>query len=66
METMTREEIKVGQVTIRFLVESEDSNGSVTVFEAGVPAGPGCPRAQPRRLRGDDRRRRRRADLDGG
>ena len=30
METMTREEIKVGQVTIRFLVESEDSNGSVT------------------------------------
>ena len=43
METMTREEIKVGQVTIRFLVESEDSNGSVTVFEAGVPAGARVP-----------------------
>jgi len=27
METMTRREIKVGQVTIRFLVEREDSNG---------------------------------------
>ena len=43
METMTREEIEVGQVTIRFLVESEDSNGSVTVFEAGVPAGARVP-----------------------
>ena len=43
METMTREAIKVGQVTIRFLVESEDSNGSVTVFEAGVPAGARVP-----------------------
>jgi quercetin dioxygenase-like cupin family protein len=43
METMTGEEIKVGEITIRFLVESEDSNGSVTVFEAGVPAGARVP-----------------------
>ena len=45
MEAMTRDEIKVGEVTIRFLVESEDSNGSVTVFEAGVPAGARVPAA---------------------
>ena len=45
METMTGEEIKVGEITIRFLVESEDSNGSVTVFEAGVPAGARVPSA---------------------
>jgi hypothetical protein len=45
METMTGEEIKVGEITIRFLVESEDSNGSVTVFEAGVPAGARVPAA---------------------
>jgi quercetin dioxygenase-like cupin family protein len=33
------EEIKVGEVTIRFLVEGQDSGGSVAVFEFHVPAG---------------------------
>ncbi len=39
METMTREEIKVGPLAIRFLVEGEESGGSVAVFEFDVPAG---------------------------
>ena len=39
MTTSTREEIKVGQMTIRFLVEGEQSAGSVAVFEFDVPAG---------------------------
>jgi quercetin dioxygenase-like cupin family protein len=39
MPTMTREEIKVGDLAIRFLVEGEESGGSVAVFEFGVPAG---------------------------
>jgi quercetin dioxygenase-like cupin family protein len=39
MTTSTREEIKVGQMAIRFLVEGEQSAGSVTVFEFDVPAG---------------------------
>ena len=39
MATITREEIKVGQLEIRFLVEGEESGGSVAVFEFDVPAG---------------------------
>ena len=39
MTTSTREEIKVGQMAIRFLVEGEQSAGSVAVFEFDVPAG---------------------------
>jgi quercetin dioxygenase-like cupin family protein len=39
MTTSTREEIKVGQMAIRFLVEGEQSEGSVAVFEFDVPAG---------------------------
>src|SRR5881227_1185917 len=39
MTTSTREEIKVGQMTVRFLVEGEQSAGSVAVFEFDVPAG---------------------------
>src|SRR5436309_10161535 len=39
MTTETREEIKVGEMTIRFLVEGEQSTGSVAVFEFDVPAG---------------------------
>src|SRR5436190_8817102 len=35
---MDKATIHVGAVTIRFLVEAEDSGGSVTVFEAGIPA----------------------------
>src|SRR4051794_27408779 len=39
MATSTREEIKVGEMTIRFLVDGEQSTGSVAVFEFDVPAG---------------------------
>ncbi len=39
MTTAMREEIKVGEMTIRFLVEGEESGGSVAVFEFDVPAG---------------------------
>jgi quercetin dioxygenase-like cupin family protein len=39
MTTSTREEIKVGPLAIRFLVEGEESGGSVAVFEFDVPAG---------------------------
>jgi quercetin dioxygenase-like cupin family protein len=39
MPTSTREEIKVGPLAIRFLVEGEESGGSVAVFEFDVPAG---------------------------
>jgi quercetin dioxygenase-like cupin family protein len=38
MTTRTHEEIAVGQLAIRFLVEGEDSGGSVAVFEFDVPA----------------------------
>jgi quercetin dioxygenase-like cupin family protein len=34
-----REEIKVGELTIRFLLEGEQSDGSVAMFEFDVPAG---------------------------
>jgi quercetin dioxygenase-like cupin family protein len=39
MTTGTREEIKVGQLAIRFMLEGEQSGGSVAVFEFDVPAG---------------------------
>ena len=39
MSTGTREEIRVGELAIRFLVRSEESAGSVAVFEFDVPAG---------------------------
>jgi quercetin dioxygenase-like cupin family protein len=39
MATGTREEIKVGELAIRFLVEGEESGGAVAVFEFDVPAG---------------------------
>src|SRR3954454_16542949 len=39
MTTGTREQIKVGPMTIRFLLEGERSAGSVAVFEFDVPAG---------------------------
>jgi len=38
-----REEIRIGQLTIRFLVEGVQSNGSVAVFELDVPAGAKVP-----------------------
>jgi len=39
MATSTREEIKVGAMAIRFLVDGEQSAGAVAVFEFDVPAG---------------------------
>jgi len=39
MATSTREEIRVGELVIRFLLEGEQSDGSVAVFEFDVPAG---------------------------
>lgn len=45
MQTSTREEIKVGPMAIRFLVEGEQSGGSVAVFEFDVPAGTTVPAA---------------------
>jgi quercetin dioxygenase-like cupin family protein len=38
MTTGTREEIRVGELAIRFLVEAEESAGSVAIFEFDVPA----------------------------
>ena len=37
------EEIRVGEVSIRFLVQGEQSGGSVAIFEAAVPAGARVP-----------------------
>lgn len=39
MPTSTREEITVGPLAIRFLIEGKRSGGSVAVFEFDVPAG---------------------------
>ena len=39
MTVGTREEITVGEMTIRFLLEGDQSDGSVAVFEFDVPAG---------------------------
>lgn len=39
MATSVREEIRVGQLAIRFLVEGGESGGSVAMFEFDVPAG---------------------------
>jgi quercetin dioxygenase-like cupin family protein len=39
MATSVREEIKVGTMAIRFLVEGDESGGSVAMFEFDVPAG---------------------------
>jgi len=38
MTTMTSEEIRIGELRIRFLVERDESGGSVAVFEFDVPA----------------------------
>jgi quercetin dioxygenase-like cupin family protein len=39
MTAQVQEEIVVGPIAVRFLVESGESDGSVAVFEFGVPAG---------------------------
>jgi len=39
MAVSTREEIKVGEMAIRFLLEGSQTAGSVAIFEFDVPAG---------------------------
>ena len=43
MTTAMREAIKVGDLTIRFLVDAGQSGGSVAIFEFDVPAGSRVP-----------------------
>ena len=43
MTATTREEIRIGPLAIRFLLEGEQSGGSVSVFEFDVPAGANVP-----------------------
>jgi quercetin dioxygenase-like cupin family protein len=45
MSTKTQEEIRIGPLAIRFLVEGEASRGTVAVFEFDVPAGANLPAA---------------------
>ncbi|MGZ4317268.1 MAG: cupin domain-containing protein [Gaiellaceae bacterium] len=45
MTTGTGEEIRIGQLAIRFLLEGEEAGGSVAVFEFDVPAGAKVPGA---------------------
>jgi len=45
MVTGTGEEIRIGQLAIRFLVEGTASGGSVAVFEMDVPVGAKVPAA---------------------
>ena len=43
MSTTMCEEIRIGQLAIRFLVEGRESGGSVSIFEFDVPAGAKVP-----------------------
>ena len=45
MTATTREEIRLGQIAVRFLVEGSESNGSVAVFEFDVAADAKVPAA---------------------
>ena len=45
MQATSSEEIRIGQLAIRFLVEGDQSGGSVAVFEFDVPAGAKVPAA---------------------
>ena len=40
---MKNEIVRIGQVEVRFLLESADTNGSVAMFEFAVPAGARVP-----------------------
>lgn len=40
---MKNKTIKIGQITIDFLLEAADTNGSIAMFEFGVPAGAKVP-----------------------
>jgi quercetin dioxygenase-like cupin family protein len=43
MNSASTKMIQVGALSVRFLVEAADSNGSVSVFECFVPAGSNVP-----------------------
>ena len=43
MSVSMNEEIRIGQMAIRFLVEGTESNGSVAIFEFDVPVGTRVP-----------------------
>jgi quercetin dioxygenase-like cupin family protein len=43
MLTSATEEIRIGAIAIRYLLEGEDSGGSVAVFEFDVPSGAKVP-----------------------
>jgi quercetin dioxygenase-like cupin family protein len=43
MTSSSKAPIQLGPIQVRFLVEAEDSGGSVTVFECGVPAAANVP-----------------------
>jgi quercetin dioxygenase-like cupin family protein len=43
MTAATRDEIRIGALAIRFLVESEDAAGTAAVFEFDVPSGAKVP-----------------------
>jgi quercetin dioxygenase-like cupin family protein len=43
MTPSATEEIKVGEVVIRFLLQGEQSGGAIAIFEAVVPAGARVP-----------------------
>ena len=43
MSSVSTETIQVGPISVRFLVESDESNGSASVFECFVPAGSRVP-----------------------
>jgi quercetin dioxygenase-like cupin family protein len=43
MTTSTRDEIRVGELAMRFLVEGEESGGTAAIFEFDVPAGAKVP-----------------------
>ena len=43
MATVTSEEIRIGQLTIRFLAQGVETGGALAVFEFDVPAGAKVP-----------------------
>ncbi len=45
MTAGTSEQIRIGQLSIRYLLEGEQSGGSVAIFEFDVPAGAAVPAA---------------------
>jgi quercetin dioxygenase-like cupin family protein len=45
MAAVTHEEIRVGQLAIRFLLEGAQSDGAAAIFEFDVPAGAAVPAA---------------------